>query len=188
MKKKGFTLIELLIVITILAILALLIILILDPAETIKKSRDVQRISDMATLKTAIILFVGEKGGGVAIGEGNCLLTNPCVSITDTTGLPNGHSETKSGHQPNELDYGWLPIEFTSMSSSPISSLPIDPLNNKSFYYRYATNGSEFIFDARLESKYYLNSVMLQSKDGGSCSTSYEVGTDLTLFKDNCRP
>ncbi|MCK5085475.1 prepilin-type N-terminal cleavage/methylation domain-containing protein, partial [Candidatus Parcubacteria bacterium] len=51
---EGFTLLELLIVIAILAILSAVLILILNPAETMKKSRDTQRMSDLATMKTAI--------------------------------------------------------------------------------------------------------------------------------------
>lgn len=184
---RGFTLLELLLVITIIAILATVIVLILNPGETVRKSRDVQRISDLSTLKGAIIVFIGEKGGGEYIGEGNCLPSDPCVSLLDTSSLPNGHSETDPGHSPKELDYGWIPISFSSLSSPPISSLPIDPINSGSFYYRYATDGKDFILDAKMESKYYLNEVKLSETDGGRCSTSYEVGTDLTLFEENCR-
>src|SRR3990172_4173703 len=57
-KGAGFTLLELLIVITILAILAVIIIFVLNPAETLRKSRDVQRMSDLATLKNAISLYM----------------------------------------------------------------------------------------------------------------------------------
>jgi len=56
--KKGFTLLELLIVIAILAILATVLVLVLNPAETLKKSRDTQRMSDLATMKTAIGLYM----------------------------------------------------------------------------------------------------------------------------------
>jgi len=52
--KQGFTLLELLIVIAIIAILSVILIIVLDPAETLKKSRDSQRISDLNTMKTAI--------------------------------------------------------------------------------------------------------------------------------------
>lgn len=55
--KKGFTLLELLIVIGIIAILSVVVILVLNPAETLRKSRDTQRMSDLATLKTAIGLY-----------------------------------------------------------------------------------------------------------------------------------
>src|SRR3989344_8561410 len=57
-RKSGFTLLELLIVITILAILTLVVVLFINPVEMLKKSRDVQRMSDMATLNSAINLFL----------------------------------------------------------------------------------------------------------------------------------
>lgn len=55
---KGFTLLELLIVIAIIAILAAVLIVALNPAETLRKTRDTQRISDMASLKTALGIYV----------------------------------------------------------------------------------------------------------------------------------
>lgn len=57
MKKKhkgGFTLLELLIVISIIAILSIALVFMLNPAETLKKARDAQRISDLKTVKTAL--------------------------------------------------------------------------------------------------------------------------------------
>lgn len=60
-KAVGFTLLELLIVIGIMVILGTVLVLVLNPAETLKKARDNQRISDLATLKTAVGLYVTEK-------------------------------------------------------------------------------------------------------------------------------
>lgn len=57
-KAKGFTLLELLIVIAILAVLSVSLVLVLNPAESLRKARDVQRMSDLATLKTAIGLYM----------------------------------------------------------------------------------------------------------------------------------
>src|ERR1035437_6565486 len=57
-KKGGFTLLELLIVIAIIAILSVALVIVLNPAETLKKARDAQRISDLSTLKTAIGLYM----------------------------------------------------------------------------------------------------------------------------------
>ena len=54
---RGFTLLELLIVISIIVILGLILIFALNPAESLRKSRDAQRISDLSTLTTAIGVY-----------------------------------------------------------------------------------------------------------------------------------
>jgi prepilin-type N-terminal cleavage/methylation domain-containing protein len=56
--KKGFTLIELLVVIAIIAILSVVVVLTLNPAEMLRRSRDSNRISDLATIKSAISLYL----------------------------------------------------------------------------------------------------------------------------------
>jgi prepilin-type N-terminal cleavage/methylation domain-containing protein len=50
----GFTLIELLAVIAILALLMSVIIISINPAEILKKTRDVRRITDLNTLHRAL--------------------------------------------------------------------------------------------------------------------------------------
>ena len=56
--QRGFTLLELLIVIAILAILAAVVIIVLNPAQTLAQARDSQRLSDLATMKSAISLYL----------------------------------------------------------------------------------------------------------------------------------
>jgi prepilin-type N-terminal cleavage/methylation domain-containing protein len=58
--KAGFTLIELLVVIAIIAVLSVVVILSLNPAELLRQARDSNRISDMATLKSAISLYLAD--------------------------------------------------------------------------------------------------------------------------------
>ncbi|HLD61872.1 MAG TPA: prepilin-type N-terminal cleavage/methylation domain-containing protein [Patescibacteria group bacterium] len=79
-KGAGFTLLELLIVITILAILAVIIIFVLNPAETLRKSRDVQRLSDLATLKNAISLYTTTVNPTILDGASSS--NNLCVGGT----------------------------------------------------------------------------------------------------------
>ena len=75
--QRGFTLLELLIVITILAILTLVVVLFINPVEMLKKSRDVQRMSDLATLNAAIVLFLQDKtGAGVFLALWGALLVS----------------------------------------------------------------------------------------------------------------
>ena len=55
--RSGFTLLELLIVIGIIAILSIVLVIMINPSEMFKKARDSQRMSDLATLKTAIEVY-----------------------------------------------------------------------------------------------------------------------------------
>jgi prepilin-type N-terminal cleavage/methylation domain-containing protein len=219
MKKKkegGFTLLELLIVIAIIAILSVALVIVLNPAEALKKSRDAQRISDMSTLKTAIGLYmtsvtpvylggassntacqttVGTWGSGMKI-----FYSVPSVTTSITgTALDGGTSSAPSAGQVTTVagngvtdGTGWLPVAFNLITGgSPISNLPVDPINtvsavpsNTDLVYRYAcaapTTGSpSYELDSVLESAAY-NSMM--ANDGGNNANYYETGTNLSII------
>ena len=165
-KKYGFTLLELLIVIAIIVILSTALVIVLHPAETLKKSRDVQRMSDLSTLKSAIGIYVttvttpqldGTSGtvndkcdGGTAANEELWVSVNTTAgggeSITDAT-PPSGWTQAATSWEQNTSDTtaslvdgtGWIPINLASITGgSPISNLPIDPTNDLSI-----TTGSD---------------------------------------------
>lgn len=58
MDQKGFSLLELLLVIAAISILGSVILVAINPTETLRKSRDAQRISDLETLKSALTTYV----------------------------------------------------------------------------------------------------------------------------------
>ena len=211
-KKSGFTLLELLIVITILAILTLVVVLFINPVEMLKKSRDVQRMSDLATTQSAIVLFLQDKtsntlGTGVASGA---TISQPCFNsgagtvASSTQWLSiysTGETFTYGYASSSQTDYiknnglGWVPVNFASVaasSSPPIAKLPIDPVNTRSgsLYYRYqcvnsASYGNNtFELDATLESDAYKagGTEDKPGKDGGNSSTRYEIGTNLNIL------
>lgn len=154
-QKKGFTLLELLIVIAIIAALSVILVIVLNPAETLKKSRDTQRMSDMASLKTAIGIYTTSKTPVYLAGASSnagCRVnaawaagdfiyysypnTSPGADITDT--LFDGSiiaSQPDAGQVSNAnlsltAGTGWLPVDLSSITGgSPISNLPIDPTN-----------------------------------------------------------
>src|SRR3989344_4737427 len=136
--KKALTLIELLIVIAIIGVLATTSILVLNPAELTKRSRDSDRISDMANLNKALGLV--QVQGVTNFGETNKIY----VSLPDDSApydcaeynlpaLPTGWAYVcKPSSEYRKTDgNGWLPINLNSISTgSPLPVLPVDPKQN----------------------------------------------------------
>ena len=82
-RNKGFTLLELLIVISIIAILAIALVFLLNPAETLKKSRDAQRISDLNTVKTALgIMLTASSTPSLDNFGAVCLTSTTAAGVT----------------------------------------------------------------------------------------------------------
>ena len=171
-KKGGFTLLELLIVISIIAILSVALVFILNPAETLKKARDAQRIADVNTIKTALGLYLtSTTTANLNLGGGG-VCTTAKDSATTTSQIIDGT--------------GWLNLNLTTLSGgSPISNLPLDPTNAGGYWYIYrcSTNGDKFEISAKFESDAYKpgGTDDKAAKDGGNDATRYEVGTDLTI-------
>jgi len=189
---KGFTLLELLIVIAILAILTTVVVLVLNPAEYLAQARDSQRLSDISTLNSAVSLYLSSIS---AISWGSGCLTFPSTYCTasSTYATPNNSSTCTSVSSSTAVGngagggYGWLPLDFKSLSAgSPIAKEPIDPTNSATLKYSYNCNSTAntYEIDARMESAKYKNGggSNVESTDGGNASTTYEMGTDLTII------
>ena len=188
----GFTLIELLVVISIIAILSLVTIFTLNPAELLRQSRDSDRVSDMATLNSAVSIFQADQSSA-SLGSGSTVY----VSVPDSSAtcgnlglpsLPSGWAYhcVNSGTYRNTDSTGWLPINFSSMSSkAPFGTLPVDPINTTSTreYYTYTVSGNYFEFTSVMESaKYKLGGANdAVSTDGGTLFSLYEKGTNLSI-------
>lgn len=157
--EKGFTLLELLIVVVIISILAIVVLFVLNPAETLRKTRDAQRFADLGTIKNAIALFITTKSGTAYIGgyqgaddNAGCKASSTSawasgdkiwysvhddtLLLTDTT-LDGGNSSVPAPAQATSSatnavvdGQGWIPVKFSSLSGgSPISNIPVDPVN-----------------------------------------------------------
>ena len=176
-REAGFTLLELLIVVSIIAILSVALVLVLDPAETLKKSRDAQRMSDMSTIKTALGLYLTSTSTpylGSSTSTANCkaniagATTRIMYSLPSTTSISDPSLDAASGvvalqsATPSLTDgTGWVPVNLDSLTSgSPISNFPIDPVNNvavgastaanvtsEALVYRYACMLSPLTFE-----------------------------------------
>ncbi|MEW5805291.1 MAG: type II secretion system protein [Patescibacteria group bacterium] len=188
--KKGFTLLELLIVIAILAILASVTFVALNPAELLKKSRDSQRLADLASVKTAINYYIantttpilGDDSAGVGCVDNSTDYTYSAVSgvaYTNTTNKGNTSQQIGSS--------GWITVRLDHLTGgSPLAKWPIDPNPTTSSatpgrYYAYLCNYTNTTFSlfANMESTTYANGGNgdVESKDGGNIAGIYEVGS-----------
>ncbi|MGC9968400.1 MAG: type II secretion system protein [Minisyncoccia bacterium] len=153
--KKGFTLIELLIVIAIIAVLSVVVILSLNPAELLRQARDSNRISDMATLKSAIALYLTDVSNPNLGSAAYCYISNSTATVaivasstgswtapaatpgcgywfpSNTTNTWMNATTTRSiGTVGSTTGNGWIPVNLANISSgSPLGQEPIDPTN-----------------------------------------------------------
>ena len=187
---RGFTLLELLIVITIIAVLSVILIVALNPVETLRKARDTQRLSDLASLKTAIGIYVTTKTSpflGGAATNATCqtvqgtddaatatkIWYSTATAVTGTLdnsptpakGLGTQVASTALGNVDGS---GWLPVNLSSITGgSPISNLPIDPVNDSgavtsaSLVYRYACATDTLTFELNAQ----LESIAFKTDD-----------------------
>ncbi len=186
---RGFTLIELLVVIAIVAVLAVTVILTLNPAQLLRQARDSNRINDLATLKSALSLYLADVASPQLGNTANCYAHNSS-SIGAGTGCGTrfaGGTNTTSTSLSVTSTTGWVPVNFSLITAgSPISALPLDPINNATYFYAYRADNTNFTFEMNA----YIESTKFRpggtgdvvSTDGGNDSTNlYEVGTNLFL-------
>ena len=183
--------IELLVVIGIVAILSAVVILTLNPAELLKQSRDSNRLSDMATLKSALSLYLADVTTPVlassTVGYAGCYVTNGQGTNNGTSTPGCGvfaagtYVSTTALLVRNVDGRGWIPVDMTTISSgAPVGSLPVDPSNTATLFYAYrATTG--LVFEINVSgiesSKFTTGANDVRSTDGGSNVLLYEVGT-----------
>ena len=193
---KGFTLIELIITISILAILIAIVVVALNPAEQLQRSRDTKRVADLDAIKTALNLYLAQATTTISLDNSAGTL---CLGGTgaDTwwantaaavLAPPSGFATVTSTNQ-TAGSAGWLPARVDQTpGGAPLASLPLDPTNGTgaltTFYYSYACRASNNTFEltARLESNFYKTDLDQDNTDGGNSTSTYEVGTDMTII------
>ena len=188
-KHASFTLIELLVVIAILALLMSIIIITLNPADMLRTSRDVKRMSQLDALNTAIATFQANKPN-TALGTANKVY----VSLADTDSacanlnlppLPSGYTYNCviDANLRKTDGTGWIPINFNGLDiGSPISVLPTDPTNATStgLYFTFAADSTNYELRSVLESDKYIQASA--QKDGGNSDNAFEKGSNLSLL------
>lgn len=170
MKKtaRGFTLIELLVVIAIIAILGLVVFWTINPLDLQKRTRDSNRLADLAQVQQGITLLLQEASSTAK------LLCNgadyPCTGKSS-----DANSKKNDGT-------GWVKVNFSDQKTVQVPALPADPTNDSTYYYEYkATADEKWEINATLESDKY-KPEMRNTSDGGDNDDKYERGSDLTVL------
>ncbi len=207
----GFTLIELLVVIAIVGVLSVVVVLALNPAELLRQARDSNRISDLATLKSALSFYATDVSGNGAysLGNGaNCYIDQGGTggfiagcggggnAARFAAGVATANQAVTSSLKLVDAT-GWIPVNFTKISSgAPLSAIPIDPSSNvgSNLFYAYRPGGNgatcttgstctTYEVNAHMESTKYKNGGAgdVESTDGGNDANLFEVGTYQAL-------
>ncbi len=203
--ERGFTLIELLVVIAILAILAVVVVLTLNPAGLLQEARDSNRISDMATLKSALALYlvdvpvpvldtanalchvsISSTAWNVTVTSNTQVATTTCNSWFSTATTTANGAVTSTPNRADTGTAGWIPVNVSAVSAgSPFALWPIDPVNTASYFYSYtaSTTGNVFKLAMFMESAKYRASgtADVESTDGGTNSFVFEGGSNMSL-------
>ncbi len=186
-KRGSFTLIELLVVLALVAILSVVVIMALNPGELLKQARDSNRFSDLSTINTALNLFsadvsTGSMGTPTVVYVSIPDISSTCANLGLPT-LPTGwqYNCVTTANLRKTDGTGWIPVNFQKISSnSPISQLPIDPINTTTSlnYYTYMSGGSWKLTAVSLESQKY---IVQGNTDGGTAPASFEMGNNMNL-------
>jgi len=172
------------IVIAILAILAAIVIFALNPARLFDNFRDSKRVTDITSINKAIVFMESWNQSGITYGTSTYVYislpdsSSTCSSYTLPT-LPTGYTYycTTSTSYRNTDGTGWIPIDFTvSDSNKYLSSLPVDPVNNTTYFYTYFPGGS-----------YELTAILANPNknsinDEGSLTSNFELGSPNRTF------
>jgi len=159
---SAFTLIELLVVMGIIGVLMAVTILVINPNQNFQKARDTTRISDLNSLNTALNMYVIDTGNDFSSPDYTVYVSLPDSSPTcaawSLPALPTSHPwvyHCSPSDTYRKIDgTGWIPVNFTLSPSRPLSTLPIDPTNNATYYYSFVKGGS-FELNAITESQTY---------------------------------
>jgi len=178
--KRGFTLVELLIVIGILAILTSAVVVVLNPAQLLAQARDSQRMSDLDAVRSSIAFYLSTAD-------------SPTLNTTTTCMVGTSHSGGSCATVTSlaVTGTGWVQVNLASSTGgSPLATLPTDPVNSTNYYYAYAAESTNKVFElnARLESTKYREQMKNDGGNDGTCTGTYtdvtcyyEVGTDPGL-------
>ena len=161
--RNAFTLIELMVVVGIIAILATVVVLTINPVQLLTQGRDSNRLADMSSLSVALADYQSIEHGSMGVAN-TIYVSLPDSSPTcNSWNLPTPPSGFVYQCAPSSTyrridGTGWIPVNFNSLAPlSPISILPIDPINTSStgLYYTYSVSSTQYEVTSLFESQKY---------------------------------
>jgi len=170
-RSAGFTLVELLVVIAIIAILAAVVVLIVNPLELTRRGRDAARLTDLANLQSALNVAVQEATGSGAMG------------ILCSTGGTTCEGASNTGTRESN-GTGWAKADLSAQKSVSVATLPVDPVNDGVYHYKYCAANDAWEVNTVLESEQQKNKMKDDGGNENAIDTSgrYEVGSNLNLI------
>lgn len=156
-RTAGVSLIELMLAVTIVGLIVAAIFIKVDPTNRKSAARDGKRLSDIALLDRVISEYYLD----------NEVYPDLQDTVRQSTSLPDG------GLGLDNSQGGWILQNLSTYTSR----LPLDPLNDETYYYTYIHDDFSYELNARLEvlSEY-------AQDDGGDDATLYEIGNNLQLI------
>ncbi|MFA6354772.1 MAG: hypothetical protein WCX12_03775 [Candidatus Paceibacterota bacterium] len=139
------------------------------------QSKDTTVFSDLSTLNSAIALYLSDVANPYLCKDKNTIYATSKITV------PPGWKLGSNAGRDNVDGTGWIPVNFTSISTgAPIAHLPLPPTDKNST----STDKEVYIFvcdpqihtyelNAKIKSEKFASS---SEKDGGDDPYSYEVG------------
>ena len=153
----------------------------------LRQGRDATRMGNIGTLHRTLSMFQIDRPGDSMGSPGVINVSIPSdLTDCDNLGLPPipgwVYRCVTAANLRNINGTGWIPINFTTMSrGSPLSSLPVDPINTvaSGAFYVFVTDGRTWNFASLLESQRHAPSAI---EDGGTDFARFEAGNNLSLW------
>jgi len=113
-KTSGFTLVELLVVIAIIGVLMGVVVAVLNPATFFERGRDSRRLSDLATIQTALEQYYAQQGeypsvgylifGSIFVDPDDATLIYLKSVPNDPSGAPAAYDYCTDGTPPSDYE------------------------------------------------------------------------------------